>query len=144
MASGGIALDSPAGMPGWKRQVVPAVAGAVTFGAVQSWLLAASSGSGTADPGWFLNGRDASLAVLTAMALVSTCLSAVRQGNQALGALAFTVGAVVSLTIVLFSIGPGTIFPIVIAVGAVVLAGAAFLGAGLGWLLRWAWTGRPH
>ena len=78
------------------------------------------------------------------MVFASALLSAFRRGNQALGALAFTFGAVVSLAIVLFSLGPGTIFPIVIAVGTIVLAAAAFLGAGLGWLLRWAWTGRPR
>ena len=128
----------------WKRQLVPAAAGAVTFGAVQSWLLAASREAGTADPGWFLNGRDAGMALLTAVALVSALVSAVRGRNHAVGALAFTVGAVLSLVIVLFAIGPGTIFPIVIVFGAIVLTGATFLGAGLGWLLRTAWNRRPR
>jgi hypothetical protein len=148
MAAPGSTLDRSVAMQrGWKVLLVPAtlaplVAGALTFGATQSWLLAASSGSGSADPGWFLNGREAGLAVITTIALVSALLTAIRRANWLAGAAAFTAGAVGAMTIVLFVIGPGTIFPIVIAFGTVVLTVAAFVGAGLGWLLRTAWSGR--
>jgi hypothetical protein len=137
---------------GWKVPFVPVpfvpvpfaplVVGALTFGVTQSWLLAASSGAGTADPGWFMNGREAGLAMITTIALVSALLTAVRRANWLTGAAAFTAGAAGAMTIVLFVTGPGTIFPIVMAIGTVVLAAAAFAGAGLGWLLRTAWTGR--
>jgi hypothetical protein len=148
MAAPGNTLDQSVAMQrGWKvlfvaAPVVPLVAGALAFGATQSWLLAASSGSGTPNPGWFLNGREAGLAMITTIALVSALLTAIRQANWLADAAAFTAGAVGAMTIVLFGIGPGTIFPIVIVFGTVVLAAATFVGAGLGWLLRTAWTGR--
>ena len=143
MAAHGNVLDGQFHMHrGWRIHLVPLVAGGLTFAAAQSWLLAVSTGSGTADPGWFLNGREAGLALLTTVALVSALIAAFRPGSWIAGAAAFTAGAAIALTIVLFSIGAGTIFPIVIALGTVVLAGAVFAGAGVGWLLRLAWTRR--
>jgi len=145
MRASGSALDTDGTMHrGWKAPIVPLLAGAMTFGVTQWWLFTTSSGSGTSDPGWFLNGRDAGLAMTTAIACVSAILSAFRRAHWLAGAAAFTIGAVAALTFTLFSIGPGTIFPLVIVFGTIVVAGAALIGGGLGWLLRWAWTGRPH
>ena len=124
----------------WKSHVVPLVAGGLAFAVAQVWLLATSTGSGTPDPGWFLNDQQAGLSVLATVALVSALVAAFRTTRWLASGATFTAGAVVAMTIVLFAIGPGTIFPIVIAVGTVVLAAAAFLGTGLGWLLRRVWV----
>jgi len=120
--------------------MVPLVVGGLTFAITQVWLLAASTGSGTSDPGWFLNGPDAGFAVMATVAIVSALIAALRPATSLEGAVAFGAGAVVAMIIVLFVTGPGTIFPIVIVVGTVVLSVATFVGSGLGWLLRTAWT----
>lgn len=46
------------------------------------------------------------------------------------------VGATMGLTFRLFAIGPGTIFPIVIAVGTPILVGATAVGWACGFVLR--------
>ena len=123
----------------WKVHLLPLMAGGLTFAAVQGWLLATSNGSGP-DPGWFLDEPDAGLAVLTTIALASALVAVFRLTHWLASAAAFTAGAVVAMTIVLFSIGPGTIFPIVIVFGTLVLGMASLIGAVLGWLLRTAWN----
>jgi hypothetical protein len=45
-------------------------------------------------------------------------------------------GGIVAMVVVLFSIGTGSLFPIVIAFGSVILAGATAVGAGVGFLAR--------
>jgi hypothetical protein len=145
MAAPGNALEGRLAMHrGWKAHVAPFVAGAITFAATEWWLLTASPGSGTSDPGWFLNGRESGLAVTAAIGLLAAVLATVRRSGWLSGAAACAAGAAVAMTLVLFLIGPGAIFPIVIAFGTVVLAGSALIGTGLGWLLRTAWSIRDQ
>jgi hypothetical protein len=47
-------------------------------------------------------------------------------------ALALWAGAISGTTVVLFSIGPGTIWPIVLVIAAAITAGAVFGGAFVG------------
>jgi hypothetical protein len=56
------------------------------------------------------------------------------------GAMALSGGATIAMVIVLFQIGPGNLFPIVIFMGGVFLGIAAFGGMGIGLVLRHVFT----
>lgn len=116
------------------------LAGAVAFAAAQA-VLFARAGSAlrpTIDSGgWFLN----SAAGIAAMAIVAAAASAAvaRARPPATiweGWAAFVAGAAVAFVATLFVLGPGTIFPIVIAAGVVVIATGALAGSAVGRLGR--------
>ncbi len=91
---------------------------------------------GAHDP-WFLNsGR--------AVAFTMGCLfvGSVASGWLRLSGLMIAAGAATAMTVVLFvkDEGPGTIFPIVIAVGTVCILAISLLGAWLGGEIRGADT----
>jgi hypothetical protein len=53
----------------------------------------------------------------------------VRGGNVA-------AGAIVAMIIVIIAVGPGTLFPIALAIGAVIAVISAVSGALIGWSVR--------
>jgi hypothetical protein len=115
------------------------VAGAVAFAAAQAvlFLMAGQSARPTIDSsGWFLN-SGTGIAVMAAV-VAAASLIASKAFPPALwrGWTAFASGGVMALVAAVFLFGPGTIFPIVIAAGAVVIAVAALLGAWVARLLR--------
>jgi hypothetical protein len=120
------------------------VAGAIAFATTQ-YLLIASSGGSTATmeggPGWFLN-TGTSLAIVTGvLATASALVTAVmRPSNVWPAAGAFALGASVAMAVALFIVGPGTIFPIVIAIGGLCIAIAAIAGAYAGVAVRSLWS----
>jgi hypothetical protein len=83
---------------------------------------------------WLDSGRG--VAVTTLASLVTT-LVAFRAWHNAL---AFWAAMMVGNTLILFSIGPGSIFPIVIAVGGTLTGAAVAAGWGLRWGLGQAWS----
>jgi hypothetical protein len=98
-------------------------------------VLSAVPVAGIKDNGWFLNSGRGVLAVGLACAAVGALVGfsrrdSVRKATMVAG------GAVLAMIGVLFRIGPGTIFPIVIAFGAVVIGGATAAGAGVGTAVR--------
>jgi hypothetical protein len=121
----------------WKTVVVGALAFVAAHFVVRAawpWL-----DSGRGESPWFLNaGRGVAITaglLFLAAALRSGVAAADRRTAVQHG-LDFALGAVAAMAIVLFTIGPGTLFPIVIVIGAVVIAAAALAGALAGWGCR--------
>lgn len=117
------------------------LAGAVAFAAAQAalFLVAGDTRRPTVDsPGWFLNsGRGVLVMALVAAAVCGAALRAWPAGTIWKGWVAFVAGAAIALVISVFALGPGTIFPIVIAAGLfVVLVGALAGSAAVGLVLR--------
>jgi len=121
----------------WKTVVVGALAFLATHAVVRgawSWL-----DSGRGHPAWFLNAGSgvavtASLLFMTA-ALRSAAVAADRRAAVQQG-IDLALGAAVAMAVVLFAIGAGTLFPIAIVLGAVVIAAATVAGALAGWACR--------
>jgi len=82
--------------------------------------------------GWWLNsGTGVLRTVLVLLALGA--VAALRRPDNAWGrASALWAGAVSGTTVILFSTGPGTIWPIVLAFAAAITAGAVFGGTFVG------------
>ena len=101
-------------------------------------LLVRATWAGPHDP-WFLNStRGAAfaggvvfvVAFVVALRSVGEPMATVRRGLSA------AVGACISMAVVLFTIGPGTIFPIVLVIGAAFLTMATLAGTVAGWFTR--------
>ena len=80
--------------------------------------------------GWFLNSGRGVAAVGLVCAMAGALIGFGRQ-NKVREAAMGAGGAVLAM-VVLFSIGPGTIFPIVIVFGTVIIAAATAAGTGVG------------
>jgi hypothetical protein len=106
-------------------------AGAAVFCLMQIplLLLQPDGQDGVSNPGWFLNSGLTVLWMATALAVGAGILSSTTAPTIA-NAVSYGIGACVAMAVVLFTIGPGTIFPIVLAVGAGVAAVAVGLGYG--------------
>jgi hypothetical protein len=115
------------------------LAGAVAFAAAQAvlFLTAGQSARPTIDSGgWFLNSGTGIAAMAAVVAAASLIASKAFPLSLWRGWTAFASGGVLALAAAVFLFGPGTIFPIVIAAGAAVIAVAALLGAWVARLLR--------
>jgi hypothetical protein len=118
----------------WKGLAL--VGGAGLFLSVQGLLfLTTAPIAGIQDSGWFLNSGPGVLAVGLACAVVGALVGFGRRdsGREATMVVA---GAVLAMIAVLFAIGPGTIFPIVIVFGTVIIAGATAAGTAVGTAVR--------
>ena len=108
------------------------LSGAVAFAAAQAFLflVADDVGPPTIDSqGWFLN--SAAGIVVTAGVAGAVCAAALRIWPASpawKGWIAFVAGAGVALVTTVFALGPGTIFPIVIAAGIAVVGIGALAG----------------
>ena len=112
-----------------------ALAGAVAFAAAQTllFLVAGEATRPTIDgEGWFLN-SGTGIAVMAGLAAVACAATSRTWPAVTLwqGWAAFAAGAALVLIAALFSLGPGTIFPIVIVAGVVVIGAGALAGAAL-------------
>jgi hypothetical protein len=83
--------------------------------------------------GWWLDAGQRVLATLVAVAVITVFVGATWRK-----AVAFGAGVVGGMTGILFVIGPGSIFPIVIAIGSTMIAIAVFVGWCAGWSARLA------
>jgi hypothetical protein len=115
------------------------LAGAVAFAAAQAglFLVAGEGARPTIDGnGWFLN----SLAGISVMAIVAAAVRTVAlrtwpTSSVWKGWMAYVAGAAGALITVVFALGPGTIFPIVIAAGVVVVGVGALAGSAVARLI---------
>jgi ABC-type protease/lipase transport system fused ATPase/permease subunit len=86
---------------------------------------------------WFLNTGSAVAVTTGAIAAASALSSLLRArsrrqvGGQSLG---MAAGAIMAMTATLFAVGPGNIFPVVVAVGAGLVTISAVLGGWLGFV----------
>jgi hypothetical protein len=124
-----------------RGSLVPfAAVGATVFTAVQ-YLLFIASGDLANDrldgDGWFLNNTRNVIVVLTVLVVAAAAVTAARRPAQLVQAAgAFALGAIGAMAAALFLIGPGTIFPIVLIVGAGLVIAAAASGSFAGSTLR--------
>jgi hypothetical protein len=115
------------------------LAGAVAFAAAQAilFLIAGEPAGPTIDgTGWFLNSGLGIAVMAATVTVVSLLVSKAFPPSLWRGWTAFVAGGVAALAAAVFLFGPGTIFPIVIAAGAAVIAVAALAGAGVARLLH--------
>ncbi len=110
-----------------------AVLGGTTFAAAQLPLLFAPAQSLSNSPGWFLNTGEG-VAMVGAALAIAAVIVAFAGGVRA--AVAFALGAVAAMAATLFVIGAGNLFPIVLAVGTVVIGCAVGAGSLVGLGLR--------
>jgi len=121
-----------------RPSLLPAVAGALAYGAAQAWLFRWNAG-------WFLetgHGMGAVSGVLAATTLVYVLGSHRAVAPAMLAALAAAAGASAAMTVTFAAIGFTNIFPILLAIGALVITTASILGGLLGLGLRRVWSGR--
>jgi hypothetical protein len=111
------------------------VLGLALFGA------AAAAGLQLLTPaGWWLDsGRGVTIVTMVLAALAAAIASRsmtwpLRRGDIVAG-LAFWAGANVGMAAVLFGVGPGNLFPIVLAIGAAISATAVAAGSAIGLLV---------
>lgn len=96
------------------------------------------------DPGgryrpWFLNAGRAVLFTaicLLAAAAVEAAIAASTRRDAVVRGANVAAGAVVAMIIVIVAVGPGTLFPIALAIGAAIAAISAVSGALIGWSVR--------
>jgi hypothetical protein len=110
------------------------VAGFCIFVAAQAALVLASGGSRLTIDGeaWFLNSARGVVTLAGMVAAASAAMSARWSSRMPLLVSAVTLGASLAMTLMVFVIGPGTLFPIVIAVGTAILGTAVVAGSLLG------------
>ena len=82
--------------------------------------------------GWWLNSGTGVLRTVLVLLPLGVFAALWRSGSPWVRACALWAGAISGSTVVLFSIGPGTIWPIVLAFAAAITAGAVFGGAFVG------------
>jgi len=88
---------------------------------------------------WFLNSGRAAAFTAVCLFVVSAMASAFGSADQRESLIRgayFSGGAVAAMTIVLFGIGPGTIWPIVLVSGAAIVAASGVAGAFIGQTVR--------
>jgi hypothetical protein len=114
--------------------------GAATFLAthavvVSKWNVWFGGGYGGPQKPWFLNDGNGPIeltaAALFIAAMAAAALWARSRGESVRHGLNVAVGATIAATAVLFSIGPGTLFPIVILSCAMLAAASAMAGAAI-------------
>lgn len=81
--------------------------------------------------GWWLNAVETVVAVAVAMVVVSWLVLRRRPGRLAARAVSWAVGAMAGMALTLAYVGPGNIWPIVLAVGGAVLGVSVAAAAAL-------------
>ena len=82
--------------------------------------------------GWWLNSGTGVLRTVLGLLALGVFAALWRSGSPWVRACALWAGAISGSAAILFSIGPGTIWPIVLAFAAAITAGAVFGGAFVG------------
>jgi len=86
---------------------------------------------------WFLNSGRAMLFTMAVLTLASVAIAALNRSSQPIRGIAMGAGAFVTMAVLLFERpGPGTLFPIVLAVGGAALLCSSVAGAWAGAVIR--------
>lgn len=120
------------------RHVIGFIGGGVAFAAAHA--IEASHWSdwfhGSYEP-WFLNSGRAMLFTMAMLGLTSVTIAALNRSSLPIRGIAIGSGAFVTMAVVLFaSPGPGTLFPIVLAIGGAALLCSSVAGAWVGAVIR--------
>jgi len=120
---------------GWA--VAWVVLGVVAFIAPQVvlFVITPQSPGGIKDPGWFLNSGGNVATIGCVIAAVAALIAVPRRWRIEDTAI-FGLGVLIAMVATLVTIGPGTIIPIVIIVGAIVLGLAVSVGTAIGYALQ--------
>lgn len=121
-----------------RPSLVPAVVGALAYGAAQAMLFQGNAG-------WFLStgrGVGAVVGVIAATTTVYVLVDNRSVGPAVLASLALAAGASAAMTVTFAVIGFTNIFPIVLAIGALIITTAAILAGLVGYGLRRVWSGQ--
>ena len=124
------------------------ILGALTFLVAHAVLLAGWARwfePGGAHAAWFLNSSRGVVFTVACLVLGSAAAAAIgrdRPRDCVVTGAAFATGAVIGMAVVLFSGDPGTIFPIVLAIGAVIALASGVAGALAGGVFRATLSGR--
>ena len=110
--------------------LVPLLTGAVSAAAMQEWT------------GWWLNCGTGVAWTLALLFLLAVLVRTKDARSQWAGPVALWAGSMVGLTISLFWVGPGTIWPIVLFVSSVLTAGTIMVGIGVRRVWAWLTDGR--
>jgi len=107
---------------------------------VRQW----SAWFGGAHPPWFLNSGRAIVFTLGCVCAASCMMALFSASAQRVRGITFAVGSFVAMTAVMFlqKGGPGTIFPIVMVVGGLLILVSSTFGAFIGAEIRLAVRGR--
>jgi hypothetical protein len=119
-----------------------AAAGAFTFVIAQMYLFATAPDgfADSANCGWFLNASRGVWTIAYAVAAGAAAMSFLAHERLWLHAF-YVAGVVAGMTVVLLAVGPGTIFPIVIAIGTVIVLMAVICGSFAGYAVNVALRG---
>ena len=94
---------------------------------------------------WFLNSSRAGAFTALSLALVAALTAGHAISEAIVRGINVGVGAAAAMIIVLMAVGPGTLFPIAVAIGLSIVVTASVAGALAGAFLRGAThTSRPH
>jgi hypothetical protein len=85
--------------------------------------------------GWFLNTGTGALAMACTFVVLGAIVGGSRR-DGILEAVAAAAGAIVAMIVVLYSIGPGKIFPIAIMFGVFLIGGVTVIGVAIGTIAR--------
>jgi hypothetical protein len=113
-----------------------AVAGFLTFLVPQFVLIVLSAAPLPDNPGWFLNAGGNVRIIGIAVGVVAAVVAFLQAGRVLGSALTFAAGVIWAMLVTLFAIGPGNLFPIVIAIGGTVIAAAVTIGTVAGLAVR--------
>lgn len=123
-----------------RPSLVPFALGALTYGALQVLLYRWSFG-------WFMETGHAivaTFATLAASTMVFVLLSRRRVAPAMIAALALSFGAWVAMAGWFAVMGFTNIFPILLAMGALLMSVGAIVGGLVACLLRWVWGRGEH
>ena len=95
---------------------------------------------------WFLNSSRAVAVTAGALMIVGAivALTTPDRTGWLIAGLNLAAGAMAAMIVVLFSVGPGTLFPIAITIGAMVVAVSSIAGALAGAAVRYAGSRAPR
>jgi hypothetical protein len=110
--------------------LVPLLTGAVSAAAMQVWT------------GWWLNSGTGVAWTLALLFLLAALVGTQHTLSEWAGPVALWAGSMMGLTISLFWLGPGTIWPIVLLVSSVLTAGTIMVGIGVRRVWAWLADGR--
>ena len=126
-------MDDTRASRGWT--VAWVVLGIAAFLVPQAVLFVITPQSAIKDPGWFLNSGSNVATIGGVIAAVAAVLVVPRRWRIQDTA-SFGLGVLLAMVVTLVTIGPGSIFPIVIVVGAIVLGLAILVGTAVGYVLQ--------
>ena len=118
--------------------LVCALAGFVMFLTPQVALILRSSAPLADSPGWFLNAGSNVRVIQLTLAIGAGVMGFFQTVRPLESALMFAAGAMWAMVLTLFTVGPGNLFPIAMAIGGALIAVAVTVGTSVGFGSRLA------